>query len=288
MQHLSLGILIISLILTVPFSLKEGEEFKSKNPKLLPFAWGFFVGYMGVVFSVISAASLFIGSGRKYGSASAEMVALGVFMLLTALIHVYMIKRNKWAWLLGIIISFNPILWIVNGIYLKNRWHEMGGRTISFPSQVLFEKSTTQRYLLAGSAFWAFSVTAFVFMFEPFDSYSTANELAETFKIIIFPIIIGTSGYILYVKLIRPNTEVEIISTKSDYGLASAKEEQKASFTMEQPINSQPEASGNSQRPQNSTIEHMVRYNGVLVRVSELEKLKESTKEKTTESNSQP
>ena len=275
MQHLNLGIIIVSLILTIPFSLKEGKEFKSKNPNLLPFAWGFFVGYMGVVFSLISAASLFIESTHKYGSAATGMVVLGLIMLLTAFVHIYMIKRNKWAWLVGIVISMNPILWVVNGIYLKNRWHEMGGRSITLATQVLSKKSMTQRYLLTGSAFWAFSVIIFVFMFEPFGSYFSADELAKTFKIIMFPIIIGAGAYILFVKLIRPNAAISISTT--EYGITGSIAEHGTSREEAKPIDSQPETPAKPQRTRDSIVEHMVRHNGVLVRVSELEKLNESS-----------
>ena len=32
------------------------------------------------------------------------------------------LKFNKYAFLIATILSFNPLLWIINGIYLKNRW----------------------------------------------------------------------------------------------------------------------------------------------------------------------
>lgn len=34
------------------------------------------------------------------------------------------IKRKKWSWILGTIMSLNPILFIINWIYARNRWDE--------------------------------------------------------------------------------------------------------------------------------------------------------------------
>ena len=32
------------------------------------------------------------------------------------------LRYNKYAFLIATILSINPIIWIINGIYLKNRW----------------------------------------------------------------------------------------------------------------------------------------------------------------------
>lgn len=45
--------------------------------------------------------------------------------IMLCLLSMMMYRRNRWAWLIAVIIQVNPIGWIVNGIYLKNRWAEM-------------------------------------------------------------------------------------------------------------------------------------------------------------------
>lgn len=48
-------------------------------------------------------------------------VALFIVAVNTALM-VFILRFNKIAFLIATIVSLNPIIWIVNGIYLKNRW----------------------------------------------------------------------------------------------------------------------------------------------------------------------
>lgn len=53
-----------------------------------------------------------------------EQVGLAVVLIIanTALM-IMILKFNKYAFLIATIISLNPLLWIINGIYLKNRWN---------------------------------------------------------------------------------------------------------------------------------------------------------------------
>ncbi|NCC18971.1 MAG: hypothetical protein EOM29_08550 [Bacteroidia bacterium] len=38
-------------------------------------------------------------------------------------LNILILRYNKYAFLIATILSINPILWIINGIYLKNRWN---------------------------------------------------------------------------------------------------------------------------------------------------------------------
>ena len=49
-------------------------------------------------------------------------VGLTVAVLLTFL--VYLLSMNRMVFLIATIISFNPLIWIINAIYLKNRWQD--------------------------------------------------------------------------------------------------------------------------------------------------------------------
>lgn len=52
-----------------------------------------------------------------------NMIGLALFLIVINSVLMIMILRfNKYAFLVATIISLNPILWIVNGIYLKRRW----------------------------------------------------------------------------------------------------------------------------------------------------------------------
>jgi hypothetical protein len=45
-----------------------------------------------------------------------------VFVLINTILMILILRFNKYAFLIATILSINPLLWIINGIYLKNRW----------------------------------------------------------------------------------------------------------------------------------------------------------------------
>jgi hypothetical protein len=51
-----------------------------------------------------------------------NMITLAV-AIPTTILGILILKYNKYAFLIATILSFNPLLWIINGIYLKNRWN---------------------------------------------------------------------------------------------------------------------------------------------------------------------
>lgn len=53
-----------------------------------------------------------------------EMVGLAtILIIMNSILMVMILRFNKYAFLVATILSLNPIVWIVNGIYLKNRWN---------------------------------------------------------------------------------------------------------------------------------------------------------------------
>ncbi len=53
-----------------------------------------------------------------------DMLGVGLTIVaLNTVLMVLVLRFNKYAFLIATILSINPILWIINGIYLKNRWN---------------------------------------------------------------------------------------------------------------------------------------------------------------------
>ena len=67
---------------------------------------------------------LILGNLYIAGLLHQEMGAF-VFVLvgINTILMVLILNYSKYAFLIATIISLNPILWIVNGFYLKNRWN---------------------------------------------------------------------------------------------------------------------------------------------------------------------
>ena len=52
-----------------------------------------------------------------------ELIGLAViFIAVNSVLMIMVLKFNKYAFLIATILSLNPLLWIINGIYLKRRW----------------------------------------------------------------------------------------------------------------------------------------------------------------------
>lgn len=45
------------------------------------------------------------------------LIAFHLFLSLTLL------AKNRWAFIIATVITLNPLLWIINGLYLRRRWH---------------------------------------------------------------------------------------------------------------------------------------------------------------------
>ncbi len=122
-------LIITCLLISFPISISMNKSLKKKFRKIKPFTWGYFTAWMGALSGTLLGVSQLATAMDTSGDHSKTIALFGLFFLITAVVHVFMIKRKRWAWLVGIILQLNPILWIINGIYLKNRWDEMGTKS---------------------------------------------------------------------------------------------------------------------------------------------------------------
>jgi len=86
-----------------------------------PFAWGYFLSLVVILFGVLIG----VLSTAVYPSSGPSWIRFWSIYLVT--LGVLMYRQNRWAWLVYIILSVNPAEWIINGLYLKNRWQGMKG-----------------------------------------------------------------------------------------------------------------------------------------------------------------
>ena len=109
-------------LILVPFclvciypSIWLNKIFITNNPKCQPFAWGYYNSLLIVTIGI---------SGSVFGVWISDLALLIWCFLLIAL-GTLLYRRNRWAWVIFTILSANPASWIINGVYLKNRWQEM-------------------------------------------------------------------------------------------------------------------------------------------------------------------
>jgi NADPH:quinone reductase-like Zn-dependent oxidoreductase len=108
-----IGIPIGVLIVPIIAAFVLDRRFKRRNPGARGFRWGYYFSIMSFI------AGLVLGLFLECG-------ATGVIVcgLIYALLAWFFARRHHWAWIILTILSFNPIAWIINAVYLRRRWAE--------------------------------------------------------------------------------------------------------------------------------------------------------------------
>jgi hypothetical protein len=109
------------LIVSILWARKLNFRHLIKNPECKPFAWGFYQATSWISLPPIVLLAL------RNESVDIQLIVLAIFVLVFLPIMVMTIRRSKVGFILMTALSLNPLLWIINGIYLKNRWTEMAG-----------------------------------------------------------------------------------------------------------------------------------------------------------------
>lgn len=179
------------------------DSLKKKQPSAKPYAWGYFHGVGGLVAGILFSLLFFYLASVSYGANVPMFIAYGIWALATAVFSYLIIRRNKWGWIVGTIISANPVLWIINAFYAKRRWSEFTWGSVSWPKVGISWQNPVHRAMVSGSLLWAVLVLTFVYLFEPYGRYMSNNEWVHVLKIIVFfPGAIWAS-YFVYTKVVR-------------------------------------------------------------------------------------
>ena len=109
-----LGVLILPII--AAFVLNR--RFKQRNPDKRGYRWGYYFSIMSFIGGLV--LGLFLECGT---------IGVLVCGLIYALLAWFFAQRHHWAWIALTILSFNPVAWIINAIYLWKRWTESPATT---------------------------------------------------------------------------------------------------------------------------------------------------------------
>ncbi|HEV2842197.1 MAG TPA: zinc-binding dehydrogenase [Chthoniobacterales bacterium] len=106
------------LIGPIVIALALNRRFRRENPEKRSFRWGYYFSVMSFVAVVGLALLLDFG-----------IVCLILCGLVYGILAWFFAERRPWAWIALTILSFNPIAWIINAIYLGRRWREEAALT---------------------------------------------------------------------------------------------------------------------------------------------------------------
>lgn len=116
------------LLITIPiawyFCIRLEKKRISIHPNTRPYRWGYFLGVWGLS-SVPLVIVALVASEIMNPHDNEASIAMPLYIMLGGLLCYGVLKRNRYAWILFTIMSLNPVAWVVNGIYIYNRWKEM-------------------------------------------------------------------------------------------------------------------------------------------------------------------
>ncbi|MEY2556764.1 MAG: hypothetical protein QOE34_189, partial [Verrucomicrobiota bacterium] len=107
------GVPLSVLIAPIVVALVLNRRFKQNNPGKRPYRWGYYFSIMSFIMGLV------LGAFLEAGATAAILCSL-----LYAVLAWFFAQRHHWAWIALTILSFNPIAWIINAIYLRKRWTE--------------------------------------------------------------------------------------------------------------------------------------------------------------------
>ncbi len=104
-----------------PFTSDNTAEIKHdryiKMSTKLPYRWGYYCGIMSLVASIA-----FIIVAITEQDDPGTLVFCLCISFVYALLGIQTIRKRLWAFIVLTVLSFNPVSWTINGLYIKNRF----------------------------------------------------------------------------------------------------------------------------------------------------------------------
>ena len=132
--------LLVGSLIFGPLASVLEKRRRKHSPDSRPYTWGIYTGWMLLIGGALFAGGCFyiMLNGATEPS---FFFTLGALFAVQSLSGFFILRRRRWAWVLGAILSFVPfgclLGWIINGVYASNRWQEMSAEAAArkAPSQ---------------------------------------------------------------------------------------------------------------------------------------------------------
>jgi len=120
-----IGIIAITLIVGIPTCFYLDEALHKQAPEAKPFKWGYYFTVGGAAGNLLWALAFIYRALYAQGMHFYILLLLALIMVISACVNALAMQRQRWALVTAVILQCNPIFWIINAIYLKNRWREL-------------------------------------------------------------------------------------------------------------------------------------------------------------------
>ena len=99
--------------------INNGIKKRVQNKNYISFGWWIVWAWLLIIGNIYL---LSIGVLAELNDVNPSILYFTILVIHTVLI-IFIFRYNKYAFLITTVLSLNPLLWIINGIYLKNRWN---------------------------------------------------------------------------------------------------------------------------------------------------------------------
>jgi hypothetical protein len=106
---------LITLFIGLPIAIAVAlnHRFQQRNPAKRPYRWGYYF-----------ATQCFVGGIALGFALERGPVGVVISAALYGILAWFFAQRAHWAWITLTVLSFNPVAWVINIVYLSKRWSE--------------------------------------------------------------------------------------------------------------------------------------------------------------------
>ncbi len=124
---ISVVVVAVTTVISLALAYRGNRYLRDNSPGVQPFVWGYFMGWFTL--TTLGAGLVLLASfGTLTHRSDAHIlsmvpwaVAVGALCIAAAMT----LRRQRWG-LVGLsFLMMNPVIWLVNVFYLRNRWDEL-------------------------------------------------------------------------------------------------------------------------------------------------------------------
>lgn len=117
-------IIFVLTIVLLPIAIHLNSLLTSSKPGVQGYKWGYYIGLMNVVFLPIAMA--FYLADDLQSKKGDEVLWVFIYAIIQFSLSVGVIRRLRASWVPFTLLSLNPAIYLINGIYIYKRWSELG------------------------------------------------------------------------------------------------------------------------------------------------------------------
>lgn len=132
--------------------MKNIEKEDIQKPKELSLWWWYTSAWLS-----LTLGNFYLLFGANFNEMGLPFGFSLILVLINSILMVMILRESKYAFLISTIIGLNPLLWLVNGVYLYRRWNHPVLNKPNSPKSISNRKNDTEGDQLSNSRYSHYS-----------------------------------------------------------------------------------------------------------------------------------